>query len=46
MLEILKEATLIPNAAHNSFYAVYYGCEAATAKTQEMHVIFFHITLR
>lgn len=44
MLEILKEGPLIINAAHNSFHAVHYGHEAATAKTQEMYTIFSHFT--
>lgn len=34
MLEILKEGTLIPNAAHSLLYAVSYSCEASTAKTR------------
>lgn len=42
MLETLEETTLIPNAAHNSFYALCFGCEAVTTKTQEMYMIFSH----
>ena len=44
MLEIPKEGTLIPNAAHDLFHAVSFSCEASTAKTREIHMIFSHCT--
>lgn len=44
MLEILKEGTLVTNAAHNLLCVICYNSKTSTTKSQEMHMSFSHYT--